>query len=379
LDCESTHLFDSFKKPIKKHAIFVRFKNHPDMKKHLNFYFLLLLSLTACNLSIFGQHDFYQPQNFFTIVSYNIENLFDTIDDPNKKDEDFLPDAAAKWNIEKYNKKIKDIALVISSINKHELPELVGLVEIENAHVLKDLIQNINLKAGNYAFVHHDSPDERGIDVALLYRPDEFQYMVHEIIPVNFDFDPAIKTRDILYVAGKIGAGEILHVFVNHWNSRREGLEITEPRRTTAAKLLRLKIDQILLKDKNAKIVVMGDFNDEPSNKSLREVLFATNKLHSKDYRELYNLMFDKHLLGQGTYTYRGNWNMLDNIIVSRALLHSPGKYQVSKDGGQIFQQRWMMFDNVKTGEMTPNRTYGGPNYYGGASDHLPVYLILKK
>jgi predicted extracellular nuclease len=349
------------------------------MKKHLNSSFIVLLFFVAFTSCAIGQNGFYHPNNFFTIVSYNVENLFDTIDDPTKKDEDFLPDSPSRWNTEKYNKKIKDIALVLSSINKNELPELVGLVEIENAKVLTDLVDNINLKPGNYSFVQHDSPDERGIDVALLYRPDEFQYVRHEIIPVNFDLEPSIKTRDILYVAGKIGNGELLHVFVNHWNSRREGQDITEPRRTAAAKLLRMKIDQLFLKDKNAKIVIMGDFNDEPSNKSLHQVLFATNKLHSKDYRELYNLMFDKHLLGLGTLTHRGNWNMLDNLIVSRSLLYSPGKYEVSKDGGQIFQQRWMMFDNVKTGEMTPNRTYGGTNYYGGVSDHLPVFMILKR
>jgi predicted extracellular nuclease len=336
--------------------------------------FLLLIS--QCSVA---QSDFYLKDNFFTIVSYNVENLFDTIDDPNKFDNEFLPDSASNWNSDKYWKKINDLSMVISSVNKYELPELVGLVEIENETVLKDLIKNKFLQAADYSFAHHDSPDERGIDVALLYRKDEFKYISDEIIPVNFAFEPETKTRDILYVKGKIGAGEILHVFVNHWSSRRDGQDLSEPKRIYTAKLLRAKVDSIQKSDKKAKIVIMGDFNDEPTNKSLSETLLATNKSHPKDNRELYNLMFDKHLLGIGTYNYRGNWNMLDNLIVSQALFNSPGKYEVSKDGGQIFHARWMMFDNVKTGDFTPNRTYSGTKYYGGVSDHFPVYMILKK
>lgn len=334
----------------------------------------VLISHCAC-----AQHTSYQKENFFTIMSYNVENLFDTIDDPNKNDNEFLPDSSNHWNSDRYQKKIRDIARVINAVNKNELPELLGLMELENSRVLQDLISNKLLQPGDYGFVHEESPDERGIDVALLYRKNEFQYLGHEKIPIIFDFEPETKTRDILYVKGKIGQGEILHVFVNHWSSRRDGEELSEPKRLFTAGILRAKLDAVFKKDKDAKIVILGDFNDEPSNKSLCEILMASNNPYPKNKNELYNLMFDKHLLGMGTYFYRGNWNMLDNLIISGSLLNSPGKFEVSGDGGQIFQARWMMYDNVKTGEMTPNRTYGGSNYYGGISDHLPVYLILKK
>jgi len=327
----------------------------------------------------FAQKSFYQKDKFLTIVSYNVENLFDTIDDQNKLDNEFLPDSAGNWNTGKYFKKISDLAHVISAINTNELPELVGLVEIENDRVLKDLINSNFLKAGNYSIAHFESPDERGIDVALLYRGDEFKFISAHKIPINFDFEPETKTRDILYVKGQIGPKDILHVFVNHWSSRRDGEDVSEPKRIYAAKLLRKSVDSIFKTDMNAKIVIMGDFNDEPTNKSLVENLLATNNQNPKNKFELYNLMFDKKLLGLGTYNYKGNWNMLDNLIVSGSLLHSEGKYEVSRDGGQIFQQRWMMYDNVKTGDMTPNRTYAGPRYLGGISDHLPVYLVLKR
>ncbi len=340
--------------------------------------FTLILVLFLYNHSC-AQDSLYNKDNYLTIVSYNVENLFDTIDDPNKDDNEFLPGTKSDWNSDKYQKKIKNLAQVISSINKYELPELVGLVEIENENVVQDLINSSFLSAGNYGIVHHESPDERGIDVALIYRKDQFQVVEEQAINVFYDFEPKTTTRDILYVKGKLKNGEILYVFVNHWSSRRDGEETSEPKRLYTAALLREKVDVIIKKDKKAKIIIMGDFNDEPSNKSLNEVLMAKNHQNPQNKGQLYNLMFDKHLLGYGTYYYKTAWNMLDNLIVSSSLLNSPGKYQLSFDGGQIFSARWMMYDNVKTGELTPNRSYSGTSYHGGYSDHLPVYMILKK
>ena len=341
-------------------------------------YFLLIGSIYFFT-SLFAQNKYYQAENTFTIVSYNVENLFDTIDNPKTIDEAFLPGSAKKWNMGRYNKKIHDIAWVISLINVNELPELVGLVEVENKTVLNDLVHSRFLKKGNYKFIHEDSPDKRGIDVALLYRPDEFQYINHKIFRIRFDFEPETTTRDILYVKGILNSGEYLHVFVNHWSSRREGIELSEPKRLYTASVLRAKVDSVLSKDKKAKIVIMGDFNDEPENKSLYQVLNASNNLKAKSSGELYNLMFDKSLNGIGTYNYRGNWNMLDHIIVSQTLLHAKKAYRVSIDGGMIYKNRQMLYDNVKTGQMTPSKTYGGPNYYGGISDHFPVYVQLRK
>ena len=339
---------------------------------------LVFIIFTTIILSnIVAQEINYNKDNYFTIVSYNVENLYDTIDDPGKDDNEFLPQGKNAWESDKYQKKIKNLAQVISSINKNELPELVGLVEIENISVITDLINYKFLNSGNYGIVHHDSPDARGIDVALIYRKDEFRVIEEKALNVFYDFEPATKTRDILYVKGKLNNNEILHVFVNHWSSRREGEEISEPKRLYTAGILKTKTDEILRIEKNAKIIIMGDFNDEPTSKSLKDVLKASNKYDKGNW--LYNLMYDKHLLGYGTYDYRGNWNMLDNLIISQALIYSPSKYQVSFDGGQIFNARWMMYDNAKTGELIPNKTYNGSKYLGGYSDHLPIYMILKK
>lgn len=340
---------------------------------------ILTLSLAYCSSkSVDNGSKKSNKSNEFVIMSYNVENLFDTIDEPKKADEIFLPNSEKHWNTKRYKKKINDLARVISSINKAALPDLVGLAEVENRQVVEDLANSDFLKKGDYGIVHQESPDIRGIDVALMYKKSTFTYIEHEAIEVNYDFDPSTKTRDILYVKGKINNDEILHVFVNHWSSRREGMEKTEPKRLHAASLVRKKVDEILKADKDAKIIIVGDFNDEPQNKSLSQILNAGNS-KKQDDRKLYNLLYSKDLADKGTYNYKGNWNMLDNIVVSKALLDSQKGYVVSSAEAEIFQQSWMMYYNKRYDTYTPSKTYGGPNYYGGVSDHLPVYIALVK
>ncbi len=337
----------------------------------------IAFSLVACSSN--GQKNEQVTDNQFTIVAYNVENLFDTIHDQNKFDEEFMPTSKKKWNTERYHAKLKKLASVIVAINKQELPELVGLIEVENRAVLQDLAAERLLLDTDYQIVHEESPDARGIDVALLYRPDEFEYIDHKKLTVTLDSVPNFKTRDILYVRGVASGSDTLHVFVNHWSSRRGGEAKSEHKRIRSAEVLKVQTDKILTQNPNAKIVIMGDMNDEPNNKSVHETLFATNNQKSDNPLELYNLLFDKDVNGKGTYNYRGNWNMIDNMIVSQALLKDDSGYEISTDGAQIFSERFIMFENTKTGDLTPSRTYGGPNYYGGYSDHLPIYLILKK
>jgi predicted extracellular nuclease len=339
----------------------------------------LIIIIVINSLSSRAQVPAYNPENFVTIVSYNVENLFDTIDDPNKDDNEFLPGTKSDWNTDKYKKKLKNLAQVIAAINKYELPEIVALLEIENVNVITDLVNESFLVKADYGIVHQDSPDERGIDVALIYRKSEFICLEQKAIKIFYDFEPEKKTRDILYVKGELKNNEIIHFFVNHWSSRREGQEISESKRLYTAKLLREKSDEIFRKDSKAKIIILGDFNDEPTNKSLNTVLRAANCKNRSDKTQLINLMYDKHILGYGTYFYRGQWNMLDNIVVSQSILSSPGKFEVSFDGGQIFSKSWMMYENTKAGEFAPKPTYIGNTYHAGYSDHLPVYLILKK
>ena len=329
------------------------------MKKQLILFVLAMVYLVSC------QQDPLKKKA--TIAFYNVENLFDTIDDPAINDEDFLPTAEKQWNTERYNKKLHDIAQVLGSINKEELPEIIGVCEIENRRVLEDLIKAEPLAEGNYQIVHIDSPDKRGIDVGLLYRKDEFQVLSQEALLV----DPGFETRDILHVYGKLDNDKV-HLFVNHWPSRWGGMEKSEPNRLVAAQTLKNKVDELLADDPEAKIIIMGDMNDEPTNKSLAEVL---NAKAPNSKAELYNLMIPLKEQNKGSYNYRDNWNMLDNLVVSGTVLHGHGLV-VSDQLGVIFHEPWMEYHN-KNGNMAPNRTYGGPNYYGGISDHFPVYMQL--
>lgn len=309
----------------------------------------------------------------YTVISYNVENLFDTEDDLKIPDEEFLPESEKKWDNEKYQRKLTDIARVVTEINPNELPEIVGLVEVENQRVLTDLVGTGKL-AGKYGIIHEESPDYRGIDVAMIYRKDAFQELTHEVLPVSFPDDPEFKTRDILHVTGK-ARNKVIHFFVNHWPSRIGGEDQTEPKRVLAASVLKKKVDEIFAADSRAKIIIMGDMNDEPANKSLIETLNA----QSPDSKEkLVNLMMPDDANGKGTYFYSGNWNMLDNLVVSKSVLKSKG-IVVEGGKGNTYSKDWMIFTN-KNGDKTPNRSYVGNKYVNGVSDHFPVYfkMIIK-
>ena len=321
-----------------------------------------------------------QPEKSTTVVFYNVENLFDFTDDPNTADEEFTPDSIKKWNEEKYKEKISDISGVLASINEKELPGLIGLAEIENDKVLEDLVNSSKLRKGDYGIVHYDSKDERGIDVALLYSKSEFKLLDSKAIPVVFGFDIVDVTRDILYVKGITNDGKTCHIFVNHWPSRTSGEVDSEIKRITAAVTLRKEVDGILNFEPDARIIIMGDFNDEPTNKSLLQILNATNKRKNINNRDLYNLMYDIHNIGTtGTITYQNKWQVFDQIIVSPAFLTRGDGYYVGFEDGKIYSDESILFTNPETGFKSPDRTYGGNTYYGGPSDHLPVYVVLRK
>lgn len=317
----------------------------------------------------------YKSKRNITVVFYNVENLFDLENEPGKSDGEFTPDGSKEWTKERYSKKLEDISKVLSGINKNELPEIIGLCEVENRKVLEDLVNTGDLELGNYEIVHYESPDFRGIDCALIFRPDEFKAIESYPVKINFAGEPDYTTRDILYVKGKTQNREELHVFVNHWPSRIGGLAQTEPKRVDVARLLKSKIDSLQTADPSAKIIVLGDMNDEPSNKSLAEIIAA--KSPEAETADLINLMFPLHNAGLGTYFYRGNWNMLDNIIISANLMDNKG-FQCIEKKGSVFSEEWMEYKN-RNNEISPNRTYGGPNYYGGVSDHFPVHFQLRR
>ncbi len=338
------------------------------MKKQFFLFFVLFL----------GFFQFSKSQNQMIFMFYNVENLYDIKDDPQTDDNEFLPESPKKWDSEKYEKKLQNIAKVILEIGNNEnLPDFIGLCEIENREVLTDLAAQKELKKANYQIVHQNSPDKRGVDVALLYKKESFAYLEHQAIRINIPNDTSFKTRDILRVKGTLPNKEILHIFVNHWSSRREGESVTEAKRLAAAKILRQNIDSIFKFEPKAKIIICGDFNDNPDNESIFKTLRATNNTSPKDDSELFNLMFEKFKQKQGTLTHKNNWDLFDNLIVSQTFLTDKKGFHTNFEGGNIFREKFLLFENKK-GEVSPSRTYGGNKYFGGFSDHLPVFVIFK-
>ncbi len=315
-------------------------------------------------------------QKDFRIGFYNVENLFDTIDIEGKADEEFTPQSKSKWNTERYYKKLNDLAKVVDAMN---YPAILGLCEVENATVLKDFISETSLKNHNYGYVHFESPDFRGIDVAMIYQKRIFQVLDSETIEINFPKsiigEETYTTREILHVKGIFAQRDTLHLFINHFPSRRGGLEASEPKRTYVAEQLMKSVNMVFSKNNHANILLMGDFNDEPDNNSITKTIGAQPLPSSSSTSSLINCAYELDQMKKGTYNYRGDWNMLDQIIVSNAMLQKDGKLKIGEF--QIFQKEWMMYKSDKYG-LTPNRTYGGPNYYGGISDHLPVFVEIR-
>jgi len=319
-----------------------------------------------------------KPSNSYVIAFYNVENLFDIYDDPKTYDEEFTPTGKKHWDKKRYEKKLNDLSWVLSNLNS-ELPAIIGLSEVENRKVVEDLANTKLLKAGNYEVVHEESHDMRGIDVALMYRSDLFEYISHKSTAIHVKEEPSSKLRDILCVKGKFkGSDEIFHIFVNHWKSRRGGREETEFKRIACAETLKKEVDKLLSKNKDANIIILGDLNDEPENKSVNKVLFATNNTKSVKSNELYNLLYNKSIKGKGTNSRNYKWFMLDNLIVSQSLVDDKDFYVENKEG-QIFKDNKILYYNAKANFKVPNKTYGGKNYYGGYSDHLAIYFILHK
>ena len=312
----------------------------------------------------------------FIIAFYNVENLFDTIDDPGKRDGSYLPDAKVAWNTERYLLKLNHLDQVLSSLDEDVLPAIIGLCEVENLRVLEDLITQPGLKKGKYEIIHFESPDERGIDNALLYRKNQFIPLEFHPVPVRFSFDPEDNTRDILYVKGvpKKARQDTLHIFVNHWPSRWGGREQSDPKRVATAEILSQQLDSILSIDQEAAIILMGDFNDEPADRSLVEVLQAEPVSDHPDPTKLYNLMYEDYLTGTGTIYWK-DWDMFDQFIISGYLLQKSTGMVLTETKGSIFDPEWIMYISDE-GEIQPSRT-AGKSYYGGYSDHLPVYIIL--
>lgn len=309
------------------------------------------------------------------IMTYNVENLFDTQHDKGKDDYEFLPDSKRKWNNTRYYHKIHNIMQTITNIGGWEPPMLVGLCEIENDNVLNAMTKYPPYSNLKFKYIHYESPDNRGIDVALLYNTTLFTPVHSE--PIHVLLPDGIFSRDILYVKGVDYVGDTLHVFQVHFPSRREGEFATISNRVTAASILKEHVDSILLENPNSGIIIMGDFNDNPSDFSPTTILGAKPFVQNKYCNDsLYNLCWDGYIYedkDEGTYFHQGTWDCLDQIIVSGALMNGNLKIKFDKHA-KIFNPRWLSKWNKKSNSNIPKRTYAGPTYIGGTSDHYPIY-----
>jgi hypothetical protein len=314
------------------------------------------------------------------IAFYNLENLFDTINTEGVNDEEFSATGIDRWTGDKYQHKIRNMALAISRIGEDDGwkggPAIIGVSEIENRQVLQDLISDPSLKESGYQIVHYDSPDLRGVDVALLYRTRYFRVSSSTSNPLMIYDDKGLRiyTRDQLVVSG-LYDGEPMYFIVNHWPSRSGGELLTRPRRNAAADLTRHLVDSLLTIDARAKIFVMGDLNDDPFNESLRKHLRAVPDAGKLKEGELFNTMYPLYKKGIGSLYYQDGLNFFDQIIVTPSLLGKDySSYKFYK--AQVFNSPFLV---QKDGQYKgyPLRTYVGTVFQGGFSDHFPVYVMI--
>lgn len=310
-----------------------------------------------------------------TIAFYNLENFFDTKDDKGKGDEEFLPGSEKRWNLDRYHTKVDHTADAISKIDTKTLPLVIGLAEVENKAVLTDLVESKKIR-GSFGFVHFESDDHRGIDVALLYDKENFLPLLKKPIKIEVPGEPHFATRDVLYVKGKLKNGEKLHLFVNHWPSRRQGPKKSEPRRLAAASAVRTEVRDIQGRNENAKIIIMGDFNDLPINASMSKILKG-KKYRSLKKNEFYNMAYMPYIKKRGTHHSKHGWSMFDQILISKSLIEGNGIITEDKSC-TIVEDKSIMFYDKRFNIYRPNRTYRGNKYHGGYSDHLPISFKVK-
>ena len=311
------------------------------------------------------------------VMFYNVENLFDPEDDPHTQDNDFTPSGKNAWTWTRLAKKRNSIAKTIIAVGEGNAPALVGLCEVENRLVLKHLVERTPLSKIGYGIVHHDSPDPRGIDVALLYRTDRFKVLYAGFYKVTYASGSS-QTREILYAQGLYACCDTLHVLVNHWPSKLGGEKQSMPKRMAAAQCAKSIADSILQASPAANIILMGDFNDTPESKPLAEGLQALPPHGNPSADSLYNLMLPLAERGEGSLRYRGHWELIDQFIVSGRLLQPEATLQCLPHDVKVFKAPFLLEDDEKYLGEKPFRTYQGPAYQGGVSDHLPVVLPIK-
>jgi hypothetical protein len=318
-----------------------------------------------------------------TIAFYNLENLFDYEDDPMTFDDDRTPDGKDHWTEEIYHSKLKNMAKVIAEIGSDitgTTPTIIAVCEIENGRVLEDLLNQKPLLHKDYGIIQFDSPDRRGIDVGLLYRKKLFtptNFKAHELLIYNNnDISNRIFTRDQLLVSGMLD-GEKIHIIVNHWPSRRGGEARSRPKRIKAAKLNKRIIDSLFSIDPYAKIITMGDLNDDPLSSSVKDILNTKKDRYKLKMKELFNPMENMFRKGLGTLAWRDGWNLFDQIIISSEFMKKEySSYRFFKAG--IYNKSYLA-NSQGPYKGYPYRSFGNGAFTGGYSDHFPVFIYLIK
>ena len=343
------------------------------MNRSIHFFILLILSVGALRAQNVAHR--------IPIAFYNVENLFDCNDDAND-DAEFLPQGKREWTNERYQEKLNNIARVLGDIADNG-GAVVGLAEVENRHVLEDLVRNPSIRKRNYSIIHYDSPDPRGIDCALLYDARAFRPKSSGVRFIALPDESPIPTRDILFTTGTI-ENEVFHFIVAHWPSRYGGDPASAGRRMVAAQTMRQVADSLLREYPGSKAILMGDFNDDPFDASVVEGLNLCQTIEETHAADLFSPMLSMYRQGAGTLAYKGKWNLFDIIVVSGNLLkkntqglhlyQDPESHQLA----YVFRRDYLLQQTPKhRGE--PLRTFAGGKYIGGYSDHLPVYLYLTK
>jgi hypothetical protein len=342
--------------------------------KTLAFYFIFLL----CSSGLWAQK---QPYKVAVAAFYNCENFYDTIDNPTVNDDDFLPNGPKHYTSQVYLDKVNKLASVISQIGTDITPDgpaFIGLAEVENDTVLRDLVNNPQLQKRNYQIIHYDSHDPRGVDVGFLYNP---KYLTIEnsnklFVQMPGGAKETYFTRDILWVKGKLD-GETIYIYVNHWPSRVGGEERSAPGRAAAARVCKQHMDSILNAEPNAKVIIMGDLNDDPVSASVAVVLNAKEKADEVGKGGLFNPWITPYKNGIGTLAFNDAWGLFDQIIISYAWLNKQQNgFFFYKQG--VFNKAFLT-ENTGRYKGYPMRTWDGNNYRGGYSDHFPTYVIFLK
>ena len=341
---------------------------------------------TLCFLLIIGWSHAQQlakdkEYNVLGIGFYNLENLFDTINTDGVRDTEFTPEGTKSWDTHRYNTKLERMAKVISDLGTDVTPDgiaVLGVCEIENRSVLEDLVAMPAIKKRNYQIIHYDSPDRRGIDVALLYQEKYFAPTSSASIPLVMKEDTSFITRDLLLASGKLD-GEEFHFMVSHWPSRRGGEAKSRPKRIAAAQLGKRIIDSLYNSNPQAKMVYMGDLNDDPVNPSIKKHLNAKGDMTDLRVGDLYNPMEKLYKQGIGTLAWRDNWNLFDQLICTSNLIETGNDFSTYKlYKARVFNQPYLK-QSKGNFKGYPFRTFVGPNWLNGYSDHFPVYLLLIK